>query len=197
MAEAEIALAERELSWPTKRLDAARATLEAHGDRLNSIHARYVALRRLLLIGRVNEAEQALAQFDAANLPAAFLAVHELAVAGIAIRRLQTKAARDALGRAEVAANRAGIPALLGEVESTARVLNTPAARLIANGAERAVLLEEVEALQASDVLVVDACRYVVRAANRVVPLTGRPVLFELARALGEAWPVMFRELCW
>ena len=68
-------------------------------------------------------------------------------------------------------------------------VLNTPAARLIANGAERTVLLEEVEALQTSKALVVDACRYIVRAAGNVMSPASRPVLFELARALGEAWP--------
>src|ERR1700757_1421386 len=75
VAEAEIALAERDLSWPAKRLDAARATLEAHGDRLNGIHARYVAIRRLLLIGRLDEAEHRLAELDPAMLPNAFRAV--------------------------------------------------------------------------------------------------------------------------
>jgi transcription initiation factor IIE alpha subunit len=68
-------------------------------------------------------------------------------------------------------------------------VLNTPAARLIARGAERTLLLEDVEALQDSPALIVDACRYVVRAAGKTVSLARRPVLFELARALGEAWP--------
>ena len=110
-------------------------------------------------------------------------------VAGIAIRRLRTKAARAALARAEHAAREADIPALTAEVESAALVLNTPAARLIARGEERLLLLEEVEALLASKALVVDACRHVVRDAGRVVSLATRPVLFALARALGEAWP--------
>jgi hypothetical protein len=35
----------------------------------------------------------------------------------------------------------------------------------------------------------VDACRYVVRDDGNVVSLARRPVLFALARALGEAWP--------
>lgn len=100
---------------------------------------------------------------------------------------LQTKAARDALARARVAASQADIPALTAEVESASLVLNTPAARLIANGAERTLLLEGVEALQASQALVVDACRSVVRAAGKEMSLARRPVLFELARALGEA----------
>jgi hypothetical protein len=67
--------------------------------------------------------------------------------------------------------------------------MHTPAARLIARGNERLLLLEEVEALLASKALVVDACRYVVRDAGKMVSLATRPVLFALARALGEAWP--------
>ena len=77
----------------------------------------------------------------------------------------------------------------MAEVEGAALILNTPAARLIAPGEERLILLEEVEALLASGTLVVDACRHVVRDADTVVSLTTRPVLFALARALGEAWP--------
>ena len=189
VAEAEIALASRELSWPVKSLDAARATLEAHGDRLNAAHARYLEVRRLLLTSRLEEAEHTLAQLDPTNLPPLFKAVHELLAAGIALRRLKTQAACDALTRAKLAAGQAAIPALMAEVESAFLVLNTPAARLIANGAERTLLLADVETLQASKALVVDACRYVVRAAGKAVPLASRPVLFELARALGEAWP--------
>jgi hypothetical protein len=190
VAEAEIALASRDLSWPVKSLEAARATLEAHGDRLNAVHARYLQVRRLLLISRLEEAEHTLAQFDPTNLPPALRSIHELVAAGIALRRLHTKAARDALASARIAASQAGIPALAAEVESATLVLNTPAARLISNGAERTLLLEDVEVLQASEWLVViDACRYAVRAAGQAVSLASRPVLFELARALGEAWP--------
>jgi len=189
VAEAEIALASRDLSWSVKSLHAARATLEAHGDRLNAAHARYLDVRRLLLIGRLKEAEHTLAELDCANLPPVLKAVHELAAAGIALRRLNTKAARSALARARFAASQAGIPALAAEVESASLVLSTPAARLIANGAERTLLLEDVEALMASNALIVDACRYVVRAPGKAVSISSRPVLFELARALGEAWP--------
>ena len=189
VAEAEIALVSRDLTWPAKALDAARATLEAHGDRVNAAHARYLEVRRLLLIGRLDEAERRLAELDPAPFPPASRAAHELVVAGIAMRRLRTKAARAALVRAERAAQRAGIPALMAEVENASLILNTPAARLIARGAERPLLLEEVEALLASKALVVDACRHVVRDAGTVVSLATRPVLFALARALGEAWP--------
>ena len=189
VAEAEIALVSRDLGWPAKALDAARATLEAHGDRVNAAHARHLEVRRLLLIGRLDEAERKLAELDPAPLPPASRAVHELVVAGIAMRRLRTKTARAALARAERAAHQAGIPALMAEVESASLVLNTPAARLIARGDERPLLLEDVEALLASKALVVDACRHVVRDAGTVVSLATRPVLFALARALAEAWP--------
>jgi hypothetical protein len=189
VAEAEIALASRDLGWPAKALDAARATLEEHGDRVNVAHARYLEVRRLLLIGRIDEAERTLAELDPALLPPALRTAHELVVAGIAVRRLRTKAARAALARAERAARHARIPALTAEVESAFLVLNTPAARLIATGEERPLLLEEVETLLASHAFVVDACRHVVRHESKVVSLARRPVLFALARALGEAWP--------
>jgi hypothetical protein len=189
VAEAEIALASRDLGWPAKALDAARATLEAHGDRANAAHARYLEVRRLLLIGRIDEAERGLAALDPAPLSPAARTAHELAVAGIAIRRLRTKAARAALDRATRAAYQARIPALAAEVESACRVLSTPAARLIASGGERVLLLEEVETLLESKALVVDACRHVVRRGSNVVSLSRRPVLFALVRALGEAWP--------
>jgi len=189
VAEAEIALVSRDLGWPAKALDAARATLEAHGDRVNAAYARYLEGRRLLLIGRIDEAERALAKLDPAPLPPASRAAYELVVAGIAIRRLNTKAARAALARAERAAHQSRIPALTAEVESAYLVLDTPAARRIASGGERLLVLEEVEALLASKAFVVDACRHVVRHADMVVSLATRPVLFALARALGEAWP--------
>src|ERR1700682_3813373 len=189
VAEAEIALVSRDLGWPAKALDAARGTLEAPGDRVNAPHARYLEVRRLLLIGRIDEAERTLAELDPAPFPPASRAAHELVVAGIAIRRLRTKAARAALARAERAARHARIPALTAEVESAFLVLNTPAARLIASGEERLLLLEEVEALLASKAFVVDGCRHVVRDESKVVSLARRPVLFALARALAEAWP--------
>ena len=189
VAEAEIALVSRDLGWPAKALDAARATLEAHADRVNAAHARYLEVRHLLLIGRIDKAERTLAELDSASFPPASRTAHELVVAGIAIRRLRTKAARVALARAKRAARQARIPALTAEVESAHLVLNTPAARLIASGGERVLRLEEVEAVLASNAFVVDACRHVVRHASTVVSLATRPVLFALARALGEAWP--------
>ncbi|OXC73608.1 helix-turn-helix domain-containing protein [Caballeronia sordidicola] len=189
VAEAEIALASRDLGWTAKTLDAARATLEAHGDRANAAHARYLVVRRLLLIGRLDEAERALAGLDPTPFPPALRVAHELVVAGIAMRRLQAKTARAALARAERAARHAGIPALTAEVANASLILDTPSARLIASGEDRLLLLDEVETLLASKALVVDACRQLVRDPGTVVSLARRPVLFALARALGEAWP--------
>ncbi len=146
-------------------------------------------IRYLLLIGRIEQAERLLSGFNPAALPPASRATYELVVAGIALRRLRTKPARAALARAQRAARHARIPALTAEVESAAAVMSTPAARLIAHGKEKLLLLEEVEALLASQALVVDACRHVMREARTVVSLESRPVLFTLARALGEAWP--------
>ena len=189
VAEAEVALASRDLGWPAKALEAARETLEAHGDRANAAYARFLEARRLLLIGRTDAAERALAELDPAPLPPALRTAHELVLAGIEMRRLRTKAARESLTRAELAARQARIPALTAEVESARLVLNTPAARRIASGEERLLLLDEVEALLASKAFVVDACRHVVRHAGTVISLASRPVLFTLARVLSEAWP--------
>lgn len=189
VAEAEIALASRDLGWPAKALDAVRSTLEAHGDRVNAAHARYLEIRRLLLIGRLDEAEHALAEFDPAPFPPAASAIHELVIAGIAMRRLRATTARAAIARAERAARHAAIPALMAEVESASATLHTPAARLIARGNEKLLPLGEVEKLLASKAFVVDACRHAVRHAGNVVSLAKRPVLFSIARVLAEAWP--------
>jgi hypothetical protein len=189
VAEAEIALALRELTGPAKALAAAVATLEHHGDRTNAAHGRYLEVRRLVLIGRLDEAEHRLGELDPAPFPPALRAAHELVVAGIAMRRLRTKPARAAFAAAQRAAREANIPALTAEVERTSLALSTPAARLITRSGERLLLLDDVEALRASRALIVDACRHVVRDANTVVALAKRPVLFALARALGEAWP--------
>jgi len=189
VVEADIALASRDLAWSSKKLAAAAETLEAHGDRANAAHARHLEARRLLLIGRLDEAARKLAAIDLLALTPALRAIHELALAGIAMRRIEAAAAGAALGRAEEAARWAGIPALAAEVEQAVTMLDTPVARRIAHGEDRALLLADVEALFASKALVVDACRNLVRGRDILVPLARRPVLFALARALGEAWP--------
>lgn len=189
VAEAEIALVSRDLTWPQRALDAARRLLEEHGDRVNAAHARYLQIRRLLLIGHLDEAERTLSQLQWTLLPPALKTVHELMVADIAMRRLRTRTARAALTRAEQTARAAGIIALAVEVESARLILDNPAARLIHGGKERFLLLDEVEALRSSDTLVVDALRNAVWRGGRVASLATRPVLFALLRALAEAWP--------
>lgn len=189
VAEVEIALVSRDLAGAMRRLGAARAALEAHGDRANAAHAGYLEARRLLLIGRLDDAERALAALDAAALPRASRSGYWLVAAGIAMRRVRAGPARAALDRAGQAARETGIPALAAEVDRVARALDAPAARLVAQGGDRLLRLGEVEALIGSAALVVDACRGVVRVGAMVVPLAGRPVLLTLARALGEAWP--------
>ncbi|CAH0171631.1 helix-turn-helix domain-containing protein [Pseudomonas brassicacearum] len=189
IAEGEIALASRDLAWPMKRLDTARAVLETHGDRANVAHAHTIEIRRLLLIGRLDEAERRLVDLELACLPWASRAACELVAAGIAMRRLQTQAARAALERAGQCARQAGIGALSAEIDSAWRLLRTPAARLIARGEERLLVLDEVQALLAGPALVVDACRYGISGAGVQVSLARRPVLFALARGLAQAWP--------
>jgi hypothetical protein len=189
VAEAEIALVTRDLGWPGKALETARATLLAHGDRTNAAYAQHLQLRRMLLLGQLDEAEQGCREFDPTPLPPAPRAAHELIVAGVAMRRIRTDPARAALQRAGDSARQAGIPALTAEVDAARQALDAPAARLIDGGEARPLSLEQVEALLASDTLVMDGCRHVVRGAGTVVALTGRPLLFELARALAEAWP--------
>ncbi len=189
VAEAEIALASRDLGWPTAALEAARAALEQHGDRRNAAYAGYLAGRRLILMGRLEQAEQVLSGLDPAPFPPALRAVHELALAGIALRRVQAATARAALARAAHAAQAAAIPALQAEVRQAALALETPAAQLHHAGEIRALRLDEVETLLASDTLVIDACRYAVHGAGHSLTLASRPVLFTLAQALGQAWP--------
>ncbi|MBZ9782128.1 helix-turn-helix domain-containing protein [Pseudomonas sp. REP124] len=189
VAEAEIALASRDLGWPVAALEAARVTLEAHGDWVNAAHARYLDIRRLLLIGQLDEAQEKLAPLDPATLPSALRATHEMVAAGIAMRHLQSQTAHAALARAELAARQSAIPALLAEVDSAVQLLNSTAAHLTTKGQQQPLSLEAVEALLTSPSLVVDACRYVVRDAGMSLSLSTRPILFTLARTLAEAWP--------
>lgn len=189
VAEAEIALVLRDLGWPVKTLAAARATLQKHGDLANAAHAGHIEARRLLLVGRLDDAERTLAELGTSPLPPASQVVRELVIAGIAIRRLRTKDARSALDRAAKAARLAGIPALSAEVDSANLVLDTPTARLIARGSEHPLLLGEVEKLATSTALVVDTFHHSLRRQGVVVSLGTRPVLFALARMLAQAWP--------
>lgn len=191
VAEAEVALAARDLSGSVPALEAAARALEALGDRANALYARLVGARRQLLVGELDAAERTLAALDAATAGALppLAARAELTRAELALRRVRVGEAASALGRAHAAALAAGIPALVAEVDRVRHTLLAPSARLIRGGVVRPVRLDEVEALFASSDLVVDACRRAVRGPARSVPLTGRPVLFALVGALAEAWP--------
>ena len=189
VAEAEVALAMRELGGSPRALSAATATLEAHADRANALHARLIATRRLLLLGRLQEASAALARIDGSSLPPPLAAVAWLGAAELALRSLRTREARAALARAHEAAERAGVPALQAEVAEARAAVERPAARQRTAGGERTLHLDEIESLVASHALIVDACRRGVRAGDLWRPLARRPVLFALARALAEAWP--------
>ena len=189
VAEAEVALAMREFDGSTRALDGAVATLEARSDRANALHARLIAARRLLLLGRLDAAQAALAQLDARGLPASLQAVAELTAAELALRSLRIAPARDALARAQDAAVRARIPALLAEVAEAGAALERPAARRLVGDGEQALRLAEVAALLDSGALVVDGCRHGLGAGNAWRALARRPILFALARTLACAWP--------
>jgi hypothetical protein len=189
VAEAEVALAMRDLSGSPRALAAASHTLAARADHANALQARLIAVRRLLLLGRLHDAAALLDGLDARTLPPSMRAVAELAAAEIALRSLRTHAAQDALARAHEAAERAGVPALLAEVAEARAALDRPAARRMQAGGEQPLRLGEVEALLGAGALVVDACRHDLRAGGERRPLARRPVLFALARALAEAWP--------
>jgi hypothetical protein len=189
VAEAEVALAMRDFARSPRTLMLAVEMLDAHGDCANAMQARLIALRRLLLIGHLDEAENALARLDAHRMPPSLAAVAELAAAELALRSLRIGKARDALARAHEAADRARVPALLAEVAEVRSALDRPAARRRSAGGEQALRLDEVAALLASGALVVDACRRGLRVGAAWQSLARRPVLFALALALAEAWP--------
>jgi tetratricopeptide (TPR) repeat protein len=189
VAEAEVALAMRDLGGTPRSLAAALVTLEAHADHANALHGKLIAARRLVLLGRLDEAGAALALLDARGLPPSLAAVAELTAAELALRSLRIGPALAALDRAHEAADRARVPALLAEVAEARAALDRPAARRLFADGEQALCLEEVAALLASDALVVDACRRGLGSGGTWRPLARRPVLFALARALAEAWP--------
>jgi hypothetical protein len=189
VAEAEVALALRDFSDAPRALEAAAATLEARADRANALQARLIAVRRLLLLGRLDEAAEALSGVEVRGGPPALVAVAELTAAELALRSLHTDAAQAALARAHEAALQSRVPALWGEVAETRAALDRPAARRRVEGREQSLRLAEVSSLLASGALVVDACRRGVRAGGAWLPLASRPVLFTLAHALAQAWP--------
>jgi hypothetical protein len=189
LAEAEVALAMRDLGGPSRLLAAAAAALDKHGDHANALHARLVAARQFLLLGRLGEAAAMLQAVDVQGLRPTLAAVAELAVAELALRSLRSGPAKAALARAHQAAFRAGIPSLIAEVAEARTALDRPAARRVAGGAAHALRLDEIETLLGSGALVLDACRRGLATAGAWQPLARRPILFSLAQSLAEAWP--------
>lgn len=189
VAEAEVALAARDLVWPAQSLPGAQATLLAYNDHRNAAHARLLQARHLLITNRLSEAEEVLRKPLSPTVQSALHATRELLVACIAMRRLRTRTAHDALRRASALAREAGIPALEAEVMHAIEALNAPAARVVVRDDEQLISLAGVEALHASDRLIIDACRHSVYVNGNRVPLASRPILFKLAFALGRAWP--------
>jgi hypothetical protein len=188
-AEAEVALAARDLAWPSGGLTESVRTFAAHGDHENAAHARLLQIRRLLLLGQVDEAARANAMLKLRAGPARLAAVAGLVSFEIALRRGQAEPARMALAGAREAAERSGIQALGAEVEQAGQALVLPAARLVSAGEARSLNIAEVEAVLGSADLIVDGCRRTARRGERVVRLSRRPVLFALLRGLAEAWP--------
>ncbi len=189
VAEAEVALAMRDFAGSPRALAAASATLEAHADHGNAMQARLIAARRLLLLGRLDEATATLDALDARALTPALAAVAELSAAEAALRGMRIAHAQAALARAHDAASRARVPALLAEVTRAREAFERPAARRIDASGERALRLVDVAALLGSGSVVVDACRRGVGVDAAWCSLARRPVLFALLRALAQAWP--------
>jgi hypothetical protein len=187
-AEAEVALAARDLAWPSRALAEALRVFAARGDRENAVHVQLMQIRRLLLLGRIDEAGEALADLDR-DLPARLAAMASLLAFEVLLRQGKAGQARAEIARAWEAAARSGIRALVAEIEHARRMLALPAARLVTGGRGRPVTLAEVEAVLASKELIVDGCRREARLGARVVRLARRPVLFALLRRLAEAWP--------
>lgn len=191
VAEAEVSLAQRDLASASPRsLLAAADTLASHRDAGNALQARLIAIRRMVLLGRLGAAAAALAALDPRGHPPALAALAALLEAEIALRGLRTTEAAAALDRAHAAAALARIPALEREVVEARSALHRPAARRVGRDAQETPLrLDDVADLVRSGALVIDACRRGVRAGAHWTPLARRPVLFALVLVLARAWP--------
>jgi hypothetical protein len=185
-ARGEIALALRDLALAGRLLEAAEAALG--DDRVNRTFVRLLRVRRLLLLGRVEEA-RTLSAIDLRGAPPKLRVLAELLRADIAARRLRVLEAEAAIARARTAARSAKLPPLAAQVERFAADFAAPVARLIRDRTFAVASLADVASLARSKGLVVDACRRELRLAGVTVSLATRPVLFALAEALGEAAP--------
>lgn len=189
VAEAEVALALRDLRGAARGLDDAVKLLGRRGDVANAAFARLVQVRTLVLFGRVEAAAGALSKLSLAQAPPRLVALASLIAADIALKQLRAEAAERALARAERAAELARIPALSNEVAALRRLFQAPLARLVRAGVTAEVRLAELSPLLTSGELLVDACRREARQGKRVVSLVTRPILLALLVALAENAP--------
>ena len=191
LADAEIALASRDLRGIDTALARVGRELRGLGDPSNALHAECLAARSSLLRGQLSEAARALRVLDTRHASAPLQAEIQLAWVELHLRTPNAKAARAALTLAARAARTAGIPAISQEVKTARALLAAPAGRLIRAGKVQLLGLEQVERLLgASRGLLFDARESSVSAGKLRVSLKGRAVLFGLARLLAEAWPL-------
>lgn len=188
-AQAEIALECRDLANAGEGFVQAIPLFDAAGDRGNAWFCRLQLARRLVLLGRLEEAGVALAHLRRRGLPSRMHALLELLAADVAVRRLRPDDASVALRRALAAARASGIPALVADVRRAHDELAAPVGRLVERGVERLVALRDVARLAGSADVLVDTCRREIRQGTTAVSLRRRPVLLALAAALGESWP--------
>jgi hypothetical protein len=190
VAEAEVALAMRDLRGSPRALAAAAATLEARDDRANALQARLIAVRRLLLLGRLEEAASCLGRPDARGLPPSLRAVAELLEAELALRSLRTTPAREALARARARPSSRACPRCTPRSTRTHAALDRPRRPPRPGGARAAAAPRggRGAALPRAPWWSTPAVAACTPGGTRV-PLARRPVLFALARALAEAWP--------
>lgn len=189
LAEAEVALALRELGGNSEPLSAIATVLEAQGDAINALQAWLILARRMLLLGKLDDAAHALAKLEGRQLPPALSAMADLTAATLALRRMQIAQARILLERARMAAAQAGVGALQAEVDEARAKLDQPAARCLGGGADQLLRIDQVQQLLDSGALIVDGCQRGIRFGASWQSLARRPVLFALACALAEAWP--------
>jgi len=185
-ARGEVALASRDLALAGRLFEAAETALG--GDRINRTWVRILRVRRLLLLGRVEDAHD-LAVVDLRGAPPRLRALAELLRADIAARRMRILEARAAIARARRSAREARLPPLAAQVERFAAEFAGPVARIIRDRTFALATLADIAALARNPGLVVDACRRELRRDAVTVSLATRPVLFALAEALGEAAP--------
>lgn len=189
LAEAEVALALRELGGNSEPLSAIATVLEAQGDAINALQAWLILARRMLLLGKLDDAAHALAKLEGRQLPPALGAMADLTAATLALRRMQIAQARILLERARMAAAQAGVGALQAEVDEARAKLDQPAARCLGGGADQLLRIDQVQQLLDSGALIIDGCQRGIRFGASWQSLARRPVLFALACALAEAWP--------